>query len=74
MSLKTTDYAGTVEIDSRKVLEVELDRLVDHAIEHALANPGHGILVTRHSQATFTVELSTEVPQGTIAEIDLTSR
>ncbi|MCH6472391.1 hypothetical protein [Sinomonas terrae] len=71
MALKTIDYAKTLEIDSRKVLEAELDRVVDHAIQHALDTPGHGILVTRHSPGSFTVELTADVPQGIIAELDL---
>ncbi|HKU11268.1 MAG TPA: hypothetical protein VJQ61_08570 [Sinomonas sp.] len=71
MALKTIDYAKTLEIDSRKVLEAELDRVVDHAIQRALDTPGHGILVTRHSPGSFTVELTADVPQGIIAELDL---
>lgn len=70
----TKDYAATLEIKSRTVLEDELDRIVDDAIQHALANPGHGILVTRHSPGTFTIEISDEVPQGTITELDLATR
>jgi hypothetical protein len=70
----TKGYAATLEIDSRSVLEDELDSLVDDAIQHALANPGRGILVTRRGPGTFTIELSDEVPQGTITERDLGSR
>jgi hypothetical protein len=66
------DYAKTLEIDSRRVLEDELDRIVDDAIGHALANPGHGVLVTRRGSRTFTVELSDQVRQGMIDELDLT--
>ncbi|AMM34443.1 hypothetical protein SA2016_3786 [Sinomonas atrocyanea] len=72
MAPKTTDYAVTLEIDSREGLEAELDRIVDQAIQHALANPGHGILVTRRAHGSFAIELSADVPQGTIAELDLT--
>lgn len=71
MPLTATDFTATLEVCSRKVLEVELDRVVDEAIQHALASPGHGILVIRRSPRTFTVELSADVPQGTIAELDL---
>ena len=71
MPPRTTDYIKTLKIGSRKVLEAELDRAVDHAIQHALANRGSGILVTRHAPGTFTVELSADVPHGTIAELDL---
>ena len=72
MKLETRDYARTLEIESRKVLEDELDRIVDDDVQHALANPGPGILVTRQGPGTFTVELSDEAPQGIIAELDLT--
>lgn len=72
MSIVTTDYAKTLEIDSRKPIEAELDRVVDIAIQHALAKPGQGILVTRHGPGSFTVELSGTVPPGTTAELDLT--
>jgi ethanolamine utilization protein EutQ (cupin superfamily) len=74
MKLKTKDYAKTLEIDSRAVLEGELDRVVDDAIQHAIAKPGHGILVSRNGPGTFTVELSDKVPQGTVEELDLATR
>lgn len=72
-NIKREDYAKTLEIEHRSALESELDRVVDEAIEHGLANPGHGILVTRTGQGTFRIELSEEVPQGTITEADVTS-
>ena len=71
MAPKTSDYAVTLEMNSREGREAELDRIVDQAIQHALANPGHGILVTRRAQGSFSIELSADVPQGTIAELDL---
>ena len=74
MTSRTSRFFRTLEINTRKVLESELDRLVDHAIHQALRCPGHGILVTRHAPGSFTVELSSEVPQGTIAELDLSVR
>lgn len=45
MQSKTTAYATTLEIDSGTVLEAELDRVVDSAIQHSLADSGHGILI-----------------------------
>ena len=74
MRIKTENYAKTLEIDTRAVLESELDRLVGDAIQHALVNPGCGILVTRKGPGTFTVELTDEVPQGMIEELDLARR
>jgi hypothetical protein len=64
-------YTVKVRITHRKELENELDRAVEGAIRKALKNPGRGVLVTRHDRQTFTVELSHEVPHGTISEFDL---
>jgi len=72
--IMTQNFAVTLEIKSRADLEDELDRLVDDAIQHALYNPGRGILVTRSGPGSFTIELSDEVPQGAITERDLASR
>ena len=74
MLLKTTDYAKTIEAESWRALEEELDRLTDEAIQHALGKPGLGILVTRQAPGSFSIELSDKVPPGIIAELDLTTR
>jgi hypothetical protein len=64
-------YAVKVRITQRRDLENQLDLAVDAAIREALNRPGRGVLVTRHDHKTFTVELSREVPQGTITELAL---
>lgn len=64
-------YAVQVMITQRRELENQLDLAVDAAIREALNGPGHGVLVTRHDNKTFTVELSHEVPPGTISELTL---
>jgi len=64
-------YAVKVRITQRRQLENQLDLAVDAAIREALNRPGRGVLVTRHDHQTFTVELSPEVPQGTITELAL---
>ena len=64
-------YAVKVRITQRRQLENQLDLAVDAAIREALTRPGRGVLVTRHDHQTFTVELSPEVPQGTITELAL---
>lgn len=64
-------YAVNVRIAHRKELESKLDRAVEGAIREALKEPGRGVLVTRHDHQTFTVELSPEVPHGTISEMAL---
>lgn len=69
---RTAEYFQLLEIDDRAALECELDCIVEDAIQQALANPTHGILVTRHGPGTFTIELSKEVSPGLIGERDLT--
>jgi hypothetical protein len=64
-------YGVKVRIAQRRDLENQLDLAVDAAIREALNSPGRGVLVTRHDHKTFTVELSDEVPQGTITELAL---
>jgi hypothetical protein len=64
-------YAVKVRITQRRDLENQLDLAVDAAIREALNSPGLGVLVTRHDNKTFTVELSHEVPHGTISELAL---
>ncbi|UZX03059.1 hypothetical protein F8G81_10970 [Arthrobacter sp. CDRTa11] len=66
-----TPYAVEVRISHRNELEDELDQAVEGAIREAHNAPGHGVLVTRHDDKTFTVELSHEVPHGTISELVL---
>lgn len=66
---QTMRYAVKVKITHRKELENELDRAVEGAIREALKEPGRGVLVTRHDHQTFTVELSHDVPHGTISEL-----
>lgn len=67
----TNHYAVKVRITQRRDLENQLDVAVDAAIREALKSPGRGVLVTRHDHNTFSVELSHEVPQGTITELAL---
>ena len=66
-----THYGVKVRVTQRNELEDELDRAVEGAIQEALKNPGRGVLVTRHDHETFTVELSNDVPHGTISELAL---
>lgn len=64
-------YHVEVRVNSWTELENELDRAVEGAVEEALKNPGFGVRVTRHDQQTFSVELSHDVPHGTISELAL---
>jgi hypothetical protein len=61
-------YIANIRIHARKDLEKELDFVVDDAIMEASRRGGPGIVVTRNSPSSFTVELSEEVPYGTIFE------
>ncbi|GGJ39964.1 hypothetical protein [Paenarthrobacter histidinolovorans] len=61
-------FTARFNIHARKDLEKELDVIVGDAITEARRLGTHGILVTRNSPSTFTVELSKAVPYGTITE------
>ncbi|MFC9354466.1 hypothetical protein [Arthrobacter sp. NPDC057013] len=63
-------YKTKVMVLDRKDLEAQLDSAVDDAIMASCEHPDHGILVTRHTNQTFTVALSPNVPGGTIREHD----
>lgn len=65
---QSTRYHVQVGITDGRELESELDRAVEEAIQEALKNPGRGVMVTRHDHQTFTVELSHDIPHGTISE------
>jgi len=64
-------YSETVAITNRVNMESALGYAVDRAIAAAVAIRDGGILVTRHSQTTFTVALCESVPFGTTEELDL---
>ncbi|MBT2533013.1 hypothetical protein J7E83_12960 [Arthrobacter sp. ISL-48] len=66
-----TRNAVEIRINNRNELQDELDQALEGAVREALKNPGRGVLVTRHDHRTFTVELSLDVPHGTISELDL---
>ena len=63
-----------LSIADRKDLDHKLNVEVDAAIQKAFGSLGHGVLVTRHDRETFTIELSADVPHGTILELDLYAR
>jgi hypothetical protein len=66
-------YSVDIEVSSRRDLDEELNRAVEGAIRQARDKPGLGILVSRHDDGAFTVELTDQVEHGTIAERDLRS-
>jgi hypothetical protein len=63
-------FRRILKVTRREDLERALGNAVDNAIADGLTEPGKGILVTRHSDELFSVELTDEVPSGTTVELD----
>lgn len=64
----TSDWALNVIALDRTVLDRQLDSAVETAKAAAMQEGRRGIIVTRHSPATFTVGLSDDVPYGMTRE------
>jgi len=60
-----------VTADEPQLIAQRLDAAEKLAREGALREGNHGILVTRHGQTSFTVNLSPAVPYGITQERDL---
>ena len=54
--------------DNPQLIDGDLNAAVDLALEHATKEARHGPLVTRHTPASFTVDVSTDVPYGMTQE------
>ncbi|WP_248760962.1 hypothetical protein [Pseudarthrobacter sp. SSS035] len=65
-----TMFSMTLTITDRASMDRQLDAAVAFALPSALSSKRHGILVTRHSKAKFTVALSEAVPYGQTKERD----
>ena len=67
---------NSIEIVARSSddIQSELDKAFRMVINQALPEDERGILVTRHTLTTFTVELSPEVPSRTTYERDISQR
>jgi photosystem II stability/assembly factor-like uncharacterized protein len=50
--------------DKRHIVTADLDAAVELAQQHAMGEGKHGVLVTRHGPASFTVAVSADVPYG----------
>lgn len=59
-----------VEAHEPQLLEEDLNAAVDAALEHAMQEGRHGILVTRHGHTRYTVAVSAEVPYGLTMEVN----
>ena len=60
-----------LHVTSAEELHTAIDAEVTKLIREAVASPGGGILVTRHSHNAFSVQLTPEVPFGSTVELDL---
>ncbi|BCW42694.1 hypothetical protein StoSoilB3_42290 (plasmid) [Arthrobacter sp. StoSoilB3] len=67
---------NSVEIvaSSTDDIQHELDKAFRTVINQAIPEDERGILVTRHTLTTFTVELSPDVPRRTTFERDISQR
>ena len=54
--------------DTPRIVSEDLDAAVALAQQHAMGAGKHGVLVTRHGPASFTVAVSGDVPYGITLE------
>jgi hypothetical protein len=68
--IRTTENGRCHEVtgDEPHLLEEHLNRAVELAQQRAVEEGRHGVLVTRHGPASFTVEVSADVPYGITRE------
>lgn len=71
MITATTGLTFHVTADEPQLIAERLAAAERPAQERALREGNHGILVTRHGPASFTVILSADVPYGITQERDL---
>lgn len=68
MSTLEAGCAFYIEADDPRLIEEELNKAEDAAIQQARKDGRRGILVTRHGSTAFTVALSDRVPYGQTLE------
>lgn len=66
----TFPYSTNIAVADRHDLDEQLVAAVDTAIKHALRDPGCGVLVTRRDNRQIAVQVTDEVPAGTIFDSD----
>nr|WP_173160779.1 hypothetical protein [Arthrobacter sp. 68b] len=54
--------------DTPRTVREDLNTAVELAQQHAMGEGKHGVLVTRHGPASFTVAASVDVPYGVTQE------
>ncbi len=71
--METTTPVLTVAATDRETRDLELNAAVAAMREQAIIDGQQGILVTRHTPETYTIELSKSVPFGFTHEHDIRS-
>lgn len=61
-------YVTEVRGDTAHQIRNDLNNAVDRAVGRAIEIGSHGVLVTQHSYAFYTVTITDEVPYGQIQE------
>ncbi|MEW1813330.1 hypothetical protein AB0284_21815 [Pseudarthrobacter phenanthrenivorans] len=72
--MKIDHIVANFRVNGRSELEQQLDSAVAEAVDLAIPQGSHGVLVTRHDFDRFSVALSPLVPFGQVYEYDLASR
>ncbi|MFF1830712.1 hypothetical protein [Paenarthrobacter sp. NPDC058040] len=70
----TFPYEADILVATRGDLDKQLQLAVRKAIQQKRAGHACGILVTRHDHRNFTVQMTDEIPFGTIVEHDIRQR
>ncbi len=68
--ITTTGTGRTYRVtgDKVRIVNADLNAAVELAQQHAIGEGKHGVLVTRHGPACFTVAVSADVPYGITLE------
>jgi hypothetical protein len=56
--------------NTQRMVSEDLNAAVELAQQHAMGEGKHGVLVTRHGPASFTVAVSGDVPYGLTQECE----
>lgn len=68
--ITTTETGRTYRVtgDKARIVTADLNAAVELAQQHAIGEGKHGVLVTRHGPACYTVAVSADVPYGITQE------
>ena len=59
-----------IEANDPRLIEEALDTAEKTAMQQAMEEGRHGVLITRHGYTTFTVAVSVQVPYGQTLEVN----